>query len=217
MRRTRALLVGATAAALSLAAPAMTFADPGDPGEPQAMVWFDGYTDFGAPYDQMVSGQGWEVGEKIDVYINDVFKATRVAEPNAEGSGTPEDYVPDAPIVPGDVVKLVGDTVTRIHTVTSLTVTKVNPGRDTVKGTAEPGTQVFVATAGAAQVVTADHAGNWLADLSSTAESGVGVIGPGTRGFAVQIDRDSDPGDGTVVGWSSPGNASARQWPHATD
>ncbi len=209
MRRTSALLVGATAAALLLTAPATTIADPGDPGEPQALVWFDGYADFGAPYDQMISGQGWEVGEEIDVYINDVFKATRVAERNAEGSATPEDYVPDAPIVPGDVVKLVGDTVTRIHTVTSLTVTKVNPGRDTVKGTAEPGTQVFVATAGVFQVVTADQAGNWMADLSSSAESGVGVIGPGTCGLAVQVDNDSDPGDGTVVGWSSPGNTSA--------
>lgn len=213
MRRTRTFLVAVAAAALSFAAPTVAFADPGDPGEPQVVVWVDGYTNFGAPYDQMISGQGWKVGEAIDVYINDEYRATRIAEPNAEGSATPEDYVPTEPMVPGDVVKLVGETGTRTHTVTSLTVTKVNPGRDTVEGTAEPGTQVLVFAPGVFQVVTADQDGDWLADFSSTDDKGVGPIGPGTFGVAGQLDNDADPGDASVVGWSSPGNAPAQRGP----
>ena len=72
MRGATAVLVIAAAAASSLAASAVALADPGDPGEQQVLVWIVGYTAFGGPQDQFLTGQGWEVGEEVDFYVNEV-------------------------------------------------------------------------------------------------------------------------------------------------
>jgi hypothetical protein len=219
MRSWSGLLSGAAVVALSMTMSAVAGADPGDPDEPQVVAWVDGYTNFSGPQDQYLSGQGWLVDEEVEFYVNEVYEATATAQPNAEGSATP-DYFPVDPLVPGDVVRLVGlgtaengwTERVRVHEVTSLTVTSVNAGLDRVSGTSEPGSEVLVMAIGATpRTVTADSAGKWSAEFAGVADagSGVGVIGPRTIGIAAQLDADADPGDVTVVGWGSSGSAPA--------
>ena len=71
--------------------------------DPYVVAWIGGAELVGAP-DRFVSGQDYEVGDLVDLYINGVFFGTSVAEPNAEGTASP--YF-EAGFEAGDEIKLV--------------------------------------------------------------------------------------------------------------
>ncbi len=101
-------------------------------------------------------------------------------------------------IEPGDAIWVDDGTTTKDTEVTSVTVTAVNAGNDTISGTAVPWTDVQVIADGASEWrwVTADGAGVWTASF----ETSVGIepqdqardILPNDQGYALQRDPDSD-------------------------
>lgn len=212
MKKLGAVTVGILLA-MVLVAGGPAAADPGDPGEPQVVVWV---ADFdlvvpGSPA-QVITGQGYQhdddpdefYGEEVTLFINDIEIETVRSEMNAEGSYTPG-YIPPDPIVPGDVIKLVGDVSgPRVLVVgTFPEVKNVNQGQDRVSGTAPSGSNLFATAVTKTGPVTpesviADGNGNWVVDFAR------GDIGSGTYGLAAVKDDD---GDLTAVGWRVPGNS----------
>ncbi len=122
--------------------------------------------------DQLVGGQSWDVGDEIDLFVNDVYVATAIAAPNDEGSASPLFDVNALGIElrPGDEVKFVRSDGgrTEVHVVTTLSVSRMDVVTDTVKGTAEPGSEVvvFIPNTAVFRSETADAEGDWLADFS---------------------------------------------------
>jgi len=130
---------------------------------------------------------------------------------------------------PGFVVTMSDGIITKTHTVTSVTITNANLDTDMVYGTAAPDSQVDVEvrdpSGSALRHVTADAAGNWSADFSTSVgpnwEDRAYDLGPGADLSAQQHDAD---GDGTGFDWRapnpyievSPGSrwAHAREWPN---
>ncbi len=124
--------------------------------------------------------------------------------------------------------------ITKIHTVTDLIVTAVDPVLDTVSGTAEAGTQVDIGHIYCDQNgcygyrrVIADTNGDWIADFAHVGEDSdeqdIIDIKPGMGNEARQNDGD---GDNTQYGWyvpnpfveASPNSnwVHAREWPTGT-
>lgn len=179
-----------------LAAPA------GAEEEPSILVVVAGrHILFGTPGEQFVGGQSWTLGDVVDLYINETYVGTSIAEANAEGSASPWFDVEALGVVvaAGDEVTLIrqGDGHTVTTTVTELALTAVSVKLDTVTGTAAPGSEVWVAVCGlycdsneSERYVTVDADGNWAADFSRPGDRPEAVtfdIRADTIGFAMQI------------------------------
>ncbi len=106
----------------------------------------------------------------------------------------------------GDYVTVTAGAVSKDHTVTNLAVTAVDPVADTVTGSADPGTDIWVDVGDgigqSGRTVTADGGGVWVADFAVPGDGGgTHDIQPGSNGWAMQHDGDSDS---TQVGWWVP-------------
>jgi hypothetical protein len=98
----------------------------------------------------------------------------------------------------GHLVTVSDGTTTKTHTVTNLFVDGIDVTADTVYGRADPGTDVHVwlHQDGNNLTVTADGAGNWVADFSATSD-----LTYASDGGSQQTDAD---GDSTGVWWAGP-------------
>jgi hypothetical protein len=162
-----------------------------------------------------VTGQGWEVGEQVDLFYNDSLVATSTAEPNEEGSATPGFDTEGIGITlqAGDEVRLAGTSGDFTHEIVELTVGVVSDGKDTVQGTATPGSEVLVLAVqtwreletAVPRWVTTDRKGVWLADFSvagdEPAEAATADITNATLGFAARFDL---AGNMTNTWWGPP-------------
>lgn len=175
-----------------------------------------GFQLLGAPVSQGVTGQGWQAGETVALFYNDWFVGESTAEPNDEGSATPAFDTEGLGITlqPGDEVRLVGDdSGSFTHEILDLTVRDVSDDKDTVRGTATPGSQVLVLAVqtwrdldtAVPRWVTADKKGEWLADFSVAGDdpehTATADITNATLGFAARFD---DEGNMTNIWWAPP-------------
>lgn len=169
------------------------------------IVAVEGADLIGSPSAQIVGGQSWVVGEAVDLYVNEEYVATAIAEPNAEGSASPFFDVNALGVIiqPGDVVEFVGVDGGRVevHIVTELTVTSVDTEADAVAGTAAPGSEAIVFAESAARFVTADEMGDWLADFSQPGDPSGQVVDLVSTSL-VRADQYDDDGNATVA-WAS--------------
>lgn len=193
----RAIKTFALLAALTLIAglTAVPAAAQGD--DPYIVAWIGGGTTIGAP-EQFVSGQDYEIGDMIDLYINGVYRGTAEAEPNAEGTASP---FFDVGFEAGDEIKLIRqrDQLERVLIAHDLSVAWASSTLDIVAGSAEPGSEVLVLigfTGDYARYETADRIGRFFADFSRPGdgpdEQNLFDLMPGDLAAALQFDVDGD-------------------------
>jgi hypothetical protein len=114
---------------------------------------------------------------------------------------------------PGHTVRVTSDDdppVQKVHTITALQMTEVNPAADTVAGTTDSGegsiVEVFLEDFSALRYPEVQADGSWLADFSVAVDDGGGGWGQpfdivaGTRGGAREQDDDND---GTWIEWNA--------------
>ena len=167
--------------------------------------------DWHAPKPRFTVYPEWEAVEAWDWPDGVIVTATIVGKDClAEGvSGYPEwdpwttnvwmNFPEGCDVAAGDVVILSSDGVVDVsHTVLNLLVTKVEPGNDVVKGTADAGAEIHVwpHATGQEQIVTANPRGKWNVGFL-----GIYDLTPGDGGRAEIRDED---GNATAVDWYIP-------------
>ena len=89
---------------------------------------------------------------------------------------------------PGWVITVTDGNTTKTHTVRAISITEVDPATDIMRGTADPGTEVWVSVDyDTGFDLTADGSGAWLADFS-----GIYDITLGSEVGVLQEDEDGD-------------------------
>ena len=156
--------------------------------EPYIVAWLGGGAVVGLP-DQFISGQDYEDGDLIDLYINGDHVATATAEPNGEGTASPFFEVG---FESGDEITLVrkSDNLERVLSAQDITISGSSAVADTVSGYALPGSEVLLLVGfdGAAQeTANADGFGYWRADFAGSYDLMTGDIVA-----ALQFDQDGD-------------------------
>ncbi|MEW5828230.1 MAG: BMP family ABC transporter substrate-binding protein, partial [Chloroflexota bacterium] len=160
-------------------------------------------------------GYGWLLGSAVTLFIDGNQIGTQtvvVADWDPNQTFVMFDLGETLTLQAGQFVEMTDGTVTKTHTVTGLEVTGVDPGADTVSGTAAPGTQVDIGHIYCDETGCygfrrefADSNGDWLADFSVPGEDDdeqdVIDITPGMGSEARQCDED---GDCTQYGWYLP-------------
>jgi len=186
-----------------------TSAAEADVPNPSFMVWL--------PINA-VHGYEWPEGVEVTLTINDPGTPDPVDYADSQTVG-PAPWNPEQTFVefdlgafgaePGHVVTLTDGVTTKTHIIRNLAVTGVDVDLDTVSGTAEPFTEVWVDACEENDCVNrhevADGAGDWTADFSvpgdEPGEDETFDLGPGNDARAQQYDDD---GDSTVAGWVVP-------------
>jgi len=157
-----------------------------------------------------VHGYQWTDGVEVALTINDPGTPDPVDYSDSQTVG-PAPWDPEQTFVffdlqeafaiqPGHVVSLSDGVTTKTHTVRNLAVTGVDADLDTVSGTAEPFTEVWVNACGESNCVNryevADGAGGWTADFSvpgdEPGEEPTYDLVPGSMVRAGQYDDDGD-------------------------
>ena len=187
--------------------PTIPLPGPGGPAYVQVAPgpWVGGF--------DIITGGGWPVGATLTLQIDDptngpgvAYTATTVAHP---GGSFSFNLMGIFDVRAGQIVSVsdAADGITRTTTVTALTETLVDPGTDTVTGTAAPGSAVVVAVFGppaGGRHVQADASGNWTANFAvpgSPPDTGTYVITGGTAVGATQYDAE---GNSTVASLMPP-------------
>jgi PKD repeat protein len=171
------------------------------------------------PVDDRVEGWNWPEGS-VALTIDDDSDPDNGTLYSASATAYFPDWDPETTHVwfdllgtfdlqAGQYATLSGGGYTRVHQVTTLTVTDVNPVADTVSGTADPGWRVDLWICDDAGCVNRhedpDGSGGWQANLGVAGDEGdegdTYDIGPGSGGDCAQWDED---GDGTMVQWHVP-------------
>ncbi len=165
-----------------------------------------------------VAGWGWAPDDSVHVAIDDLDADALPdfefdAATNEFGEFNKWDSI-GYDIQAGYNVTVTQGATTKILEVAVIAVTDVDPGADTVSGTASPnsGVDVFVWTdeegvAAPRRAVTADGAGAWTADFSVLGDTGnaeedrIWDLAPGSQGMAARFDND---GDSTQADWNVP-------------
>jgi hypothetical protein len=167
--------------------------------------------------EERVDGTGWVLSATVTLEIND--PATPVSPDYTDIITVTEapwdvsrtwfniDFNGQYDLKAGDVVTVTDGTTTKVHTVTSLQITKVDPATDVISGTAAPNSYVDLQTCGVGgctyRTELADSNGNWAADFSVVGdqswEQTVFDIVPDTTGDSRQWDDDVDS---TMIQWS---------------
>ena len=187
-------------------------------------------------------GYGWPLNISVNLRIDDPddgvvdidYSETQtvgVADWDPANQTFVRFYINNFALEPGQIVTMTDGTVTKTHTITSLSVVSVNPDTDMVTGTAAPGSQVDNSicegsTCANRRVFTGQN-GIWTANFALPGEAGddptLFNIVPGSRGEARQSDADED---NTTMQWrvlspfieANPNNnwVHARDWPEGT-
>ena len=155
----------------------------------------------------------WPLGVEITLTVDDPATASidfsEVAFAEQIGSEEPPGWHFHPPIAlePGFLVTMTDGDMTKTLVISDFGFTAVDPTEDTVSGTATPFTeiQVWEDPGFASRIVTADSAGDWVADFS--------VVGPGLGGPGSGDLFDIDTGaSGTAVDADSDGDWTERIW-----
>ena len=159
-----------------------------------------------SPQDDNFRGGEWAPDSQVTITIGDVGDPDFEMTAGTDGEGNFGTDTVAYNVQAGDLVTVTDGVVTKTHVVTALTVTDVDVEADTVSGTAEPGSSVWVDVDGgsSARQVVADEFGNWTVDFSVAGPEDWQQpfdIGPGTQVGANQSDED---GDSTWAGRSIP-------------
>ena len=148
--------------------------------------------------EQFLGGQDYVVDDLVDLYINGVFEGTAIAEPNAEGTGSPFFEIG---FEAGDEIKLVrqSDGLERVLIAHDLEVLWASSRFDTVTGSAESRSEVLVLigfSGDLARYETVDVFGSFSADFSVPGdlpeEQTTYDLSPGELVAALQFDEDND-------------------------
>jgi hypothetical protein len=168
------------------------------------------------PEEERVDGSGWPLGATITVEINDpatpaspdyTNTTTAIANPgDASQTWFNLDFNGQYNLKPGDVVTVTDGTTTKVHTVTSLQITEVNPLTDVISGTTAPNSYVDLQTCGVGgctyRTELADSNGDWAANFGVVGdqpwEQTIFDILPDTIGDSRQWDNDIDA---TMIQW----------------
>jgi hypothetical protein len=163
-------------------------------------VWWSSPKFQVSPADKWVqSSSQWTPGSSISLTIEQggtvVYSDSQIANANGHFNFN---LWNEHDLQRGQVVTVSDGTITKSHTVTNLFVDTINVALDTVVGRADPGTpvKVWASDGNPNLIVTADDAGNWIADFSDAA--GITYLSDGN---AEQIDDD---GDSTWLWWAPP-------------
>ena len=177
----------------------------------RAEIWVDGNdtaVDRYIPNPRFTVFPEWEWFDGLDwpdgVTVSITVEGKDGGKDECTTEGTSSDYFFNGGFPEGcDVV--IGDTVTftdgetlRTHTVQNLSVTKVEPGNDIVKGTADAGAEIHVwpHATGQEQIVTTNPKGKWNVSFM-----GIYDMMPGDGGRSEIRD---DVGNATAVDWYIP-------------
>ncbi len=165
-----------------------------DARPPSFLVFLDwrGLAGWGWPaeVDLTVTADDPVTGEKPDI--------TLPLATNAEGFFEGGGVFPG--LQPGWLITVTYGAITRTHTVRAISITDVDTATDVVRGTADPGTEVWVDVSGAEDgegvVATADGSGEWAADFSAVYDITVGTN--------VGVQQKDEGGNGTNCGFEVP-------------
>ncbi|MES0344120.1 MAG: hypothetical protein ABUK16_08395, partial [Anaerolineales bacterium] len=152
------------------------------------------------PEYDFVQGFGWQEGEEVTLIVDTdtdpdngyLLLTTGIATLGEWGVSV--DFNLEIDIQPGYRVVMFGGDFFKMHDVTDISVTAINPDNDTVSGTAFPGSGVNLwvhGQPGTDITTSADDDGNWVGPFTYD-------LVPGTGGIAAQFDNE---GDGTFVEW----------------
>lgn len=150
------------------------------------------------PDKDKITGNNWTPYTNVKLIINETVIATKTSDANGfvKFNTTPLN------IIAGQVIKLTDGKYLRKHTVTDLSIFKINTVADRIKGNAAPGSIVTamawnpISFIGDTFDITTGSDGVWLADFSGKVD-----IAPGSEGFAVQSDLK---GNATRIDWYLP-------------
>jgi hypothetical protein len=163
-----------------------------------------------------ISGYGWSTGASVSLTIDDPANgagtdysdsADVVQDTENPSYGTFTFQVSGFTLATGQQVTIADGITTKEHTITSLTVMDADQAADTVSGTAEDGSYVFVGPlcsglTCSSRIVSADNSGDWTADFSTTGpnpgEDHSYDISQWDSSYARQTDGDNDC---TLVPW----------------
>ncbi len=187
--------------------------------------------------DNKVTGFHWPVGKPVALTITGTGPtytetATSVAngtDPWDPTSTIVEFQLTGFTILPGQVISMSDGTTTKTHTITPLALSGGSASSDTIWGTSGPGAVIEVVKQTDHTVfrrVTADGAGNWLADFSAVGdEPGENIYNILTDDVMMVLENDAD-WDHTQLDWHSPhpnidvwfkdGLINAYDWPRGT-
>ena len=179
--------------------------------------WYINQRFIAHPEEERVDGTGWSYGATVTIEIDD--PATQ-ANPDYTGTttavvdpGDPNqtwfnlDFKGQYDLRPGDVVTVTDGKTVKVHTVTKLRITNVNPTTDVISGTAEPSSYVDLQICGvggcASRTELSDSNGVWAADFSVVGDQPWEQIPfdilPDSTGNSLQWDGDVDS---TMLQWS---------------
>ncbi len=168
-----------------------------------------------------ITGTEWPLAATVDLTIDDDMNPGNGVLYTDSGTVVESSWDPDFTrvpfnlygifdVLPGHVVTMTDGVTTKVHVVTNLEVTDTDPDSDTVTGTADPGTDVWVVPGDCWECgvsVAANGSGDWVADFSGSFD-----LVLGTDGEATQSDMD---GDETGAKWRVPNpqiNADPPEW-----
>ncbi|MBI5951555.1 MAG: BMP family ABC transporter substrate-binding protein [Chloroflexi bacterium] len=166
-----------------------------------------------------VEGYGWTLGASVTLTIdtdnNGTPEFTSSPQTVVQAEWDPNqtvvrfDNVGGIDLAAGMYVTMTDGTTTKTHTITTLTLTSINPATDTLTGTAPPNSYLEVGhlcdeSGCAIRHINANASGNWVANFSVPGagsdpdEQRLFNIVPGTGSEIRQSDED---GDHTDIDW----------------
>jgi hypothetical protein len=153
------------------------------------------------PEAEQIFGYGWTEGSQVDLSINDPPDYTQTVtvgpapwDPNDIMAFF--DFGALYNLKPGDVVRLSGSGIDRVHTVQYLTITGVDAEANTVSGAADPGALVHAWIHGidGSDMEMIVDGGTWLADFD---EVGYDL----QAGMCGRAEIRDEAGNSTAVDW----------------
>jgi hypothetical protein len=168
------------------------------------------------PDEERVDGSGWPAGATITVAIDDpatpanpdhTGTTTSIAAPwDASQTFFNLDFNGQYDLKPGDTMTVTDGATTKVHTVTTLQIIRVDPGTDMISGTAAAESYVDLQVCGiggcTSRTELVDSNGNWATNFSLPGdqpwEQTTFDLLPGVNGNARQWDDDIDT---TMIQW----------------
>ncbi len=165
------------------------------------------------PSEDRIEGWEWELGAMVDIAIDDpgtpespdYSDTAEVVEADWDPNQTRLDLWVDYDIKPGDIVTATDGSVTKVHTVTALTMDNADVDTDIVTGSADPDSRVDVWICDnqgcANRHVYADGGGQWSADFANPGdEDDEQDTRDITLGTWIDSSQNDEDGDGTYAG-----------------
>jgi hypothetical protein len=164
------------------------------PEPPSFLVWRDRFG---------ITGSGWPANVEVQVTADNPETMEKpdielTLTTNTKGMFEGANLFPG--LQPGWLITVTYGMTTKTHIVKDISITDADPTTDIVRGTAYPGTEVWVNVVGNASgdglFATADSSGEWVADFLSRYDI--------TSGGEVVVLQEDEDGDGTIFSYPIP-------------